>query len=251
MTLRLVEKIILSVFVLALAGSASPSQAFAVAVPLDKAAVEQIVKSYIMENPQLILDSVENYQKKARTERQSEGLKKSKDTLLKDLDSPETGNPQGDMTIVEFFDYNCGYCKHAFPEIKALLETDKNIRVVFKEFPILGPTSVTASKWALAANKQKKYFEFHSALMENKQPITDELLEKIAKDVGLDTKQVKADAEDKGIQAQIDKNRQLSESLGLTGTPAFVIGDEVLPGFIQLDEMERMIAGIRAKAAKK
>ncbi len=251
MAVRLVKKIVLFVSVLVLAGFAWCSAVHAADAPLDKAAVEKIVKDYIMGNPQVILDSVSDYQKKARTERMSEGLKKNKDLLLKDQEAPAAGNLQGDITVVEFFDYNCGYCKHAFPEVKALIEKDKNVRVVFREFPILGPTSLTASKWALAAHKQKKYFEFHAALMGNKSPITDEALEKLAKDTGLDVAQMKKDVAGPDVLAQVEKSRRLAESLGLTGTPAFVIGDEVVPGAIQLDGTEKLVAKARAAAPKK
>ena len=155
------------------------------------------------------------------------------------------------MTIVEFFDYNCGYCKKAFPEIQSLLGKDKKIRFVFKDFPILGPSSETAAKWALAAQKQKKYFAFHTLMMQNKTRIDDDLLESVAKKAGLDVAQAKKDIESSDILVQIEKNRSLAGNLGLGGTPAFIIGDDVVPGALSLEEIENRIADLRKSRAKK
>jgi protein-disulfide isomerase len=215
---------------------------------LTKDDVEKIVHDYIVANPKLIMDSVDDYQKAAMQKRSQEGMKKNKDVLTKDAHSPEAGNPKGDVTMVEFFDYNCHFCKAAFPAIQSLLEKDKNVRVVFKEFPILGPSSETAAKWALAADKQKKYYEFHSAMMNNKEQITDELLEKVAKDVGMDVAQAKSDVASPEMLVQIEKNRALASDLGLNGTPAFIIGDEVSPGAISLEAMQKRISDARNAA---
>jgi len=175
---------------------------------------------------------------------------KHRQTLLNDIDSPEAGNPDGDVTLVEFFDYNCGYCKKAFSAVQEVLEKDKKVRVVFKEFPILGPSSETAAKWALAAGKQKKYFEFHKKLMNNKSPIDDVLLEKIAKDIGMDVDQAKKDTGSADVLKQIEDNRSLASSLGLGGTPAFVIGEEVVPGMMFPEDFLKKIAEMRKKKDK-
>jgi protein-disulfide isomerase len=221
----------------------------AAAQPLAKEDVEKIVQDYIMNNPQAILDSVDNYQKKMAQQRQEEGLDRNRDEIFKDAGSPEIGNPKGDITVVEFFDYNCGYCKHVLPDIQALVKKDKNVRFVFKDFPILGPSSETAAKWALAAHKQNKYFDFHRALMENKTPITDELLESIAAKTGMDVAAAKQAVGGPDIAMQIEKNRSLAENLGLTGTPAFIVGNDILRGAFPLAELEKKIAEQR-KAKK-
>lgn len=218
---------------------------------LDKAAVEKIVHDYIMNNAQVIMDSVDQYQKKTMTERSSEAIKTNAEYLFKDDDAPFLGNADGDIRIVEFFDYNCGYCKKVLPELLSLVEKDKNVRIVFKDLPILGPTSETSAKWALAAHKQKKYFPFHKIMMEHKGPITDEVLEKAAKDAGLDVEQAKKDSESTDIMMQIEKNRSLSGQLGISGTPAFVIGDNVVPGALPVDELVKMIDDERKKKSEK
>jgi protein-disulfide isomerase len=208
---------------------------------LSKTEIEQVIHDYIMAHPETIMESVDQFQKKAQESRFGDAVEKNKDALFKDTSSPEIGNPKGDVTVVEFFDYNCHYCKDALPELKKMLEKDKKVRVIFKDFPILGPTSETASKWALAAHKQGKYFEFHKALMENKQPISDEVLEKIAKDVGLDLDKAKKAAEGTDVLIQIEKNRSLATNMGLSGTPAFVIGTEIVPGGMRADVMLKRI----------
>lgn len=214
---------------------------------LTTADVEQIVHDYIMKNPEVILTAVDDYQKKSQRQTQGAALEKNKDAIFNDTSSPIVGNPKGDVTIVEFMDYNCHYCKLSFPTVLSMIAKDKNLRVVMKDFPILGPTSETAAKWALAAQKQKKYLEFHKALMENKAPISDELLEKTATDTGLDVAQIKKDIQGSDILLQIEKNRSLASNLGLSGTPAFVIGDTVVFGAYSQEEMEKMVFDARAK----
>lgn len=234
---------------------ATPAPAAVPASPppasLTKADVEKIVHDYIMENPVVILTAVDEYQKKTQAGAQGAALEKNKDFLYGDADSPVMGNPAGDVTVVEFMDYNCHYCKVSLPTILSLLEKDKQVRVIFKDFPILGPTSETAAKWALAAQKQKKYFEFHKALMDNKSPISNEVLEKIAKNLGLDVAQAKKDAEGAEVSGQISKNRSLAMNLGLSGTPAFIIGDEVFAGAMPLEDMQKEIAELRQEKQKK
>lgn len=230
---------------------ASATPAATAGQALSKDQIEQIVHDYIVANPQLIMDSVDSYMKKTREAHSVQGLKQNKDTLTKDANSPEAGNPAGDVTVVEFFDYNCHFCKGSFPAIQSLLDKDKKVRVVFKEYPILGPSSETAAKWALAADKQKKYFAFHSAMMNNKEQINDELLEKVAKSVGMDVDKAKMDISSPDVLAEITKNRTLADQLDIHGTPAFIIGDDISGGAIPEEEMEQKIAAIRAAAAKK
>jgi protein-disulfide isomerase len=218
---------------------------------LSKADVEKIIHDYIVANPQVILNAVDDYQRTGAAARAVEGMSKNKDNLQNDPASAFVGNPDGDVTVVEFFDYNCHFCKDALPTVMKLLDKDKNVRFVFKDFPILGPTSETAAKWALAANKQKKYFEFHKAMMENKTPIDDALLEKVAAGVGMNVDQAKKDIASQEILLQIEKDRTLANDIGIRGTPAFVVGDELVSGALTLESLEKKVAEQREKAKKK
>jgi protein-disulfide isomerase len=237
------------------AQAADPASAPAAATTaLTKEQIDQTIHDYIMNNPKLIMESVDNFQRKNMRDREahaSEDVKKNRDVLTKDASSPEAGDPKGDVTVVEFFDYNCHFCKGSFPAVQSLLDKDKKVRVVFKEFPILGPSSETAAKWALAADKQKKYFEFHKAMMDNKEQINDELLERVAKSVGMDVDKAKMDISSPDVAGQLAKNRALAEQLDINGTPAFIIGDDISRGAIPEDEMEQKITAIRAAAGKK
>lgn len=220
---------------------AAPSAQAEEASALTKEQVQQIVHDYIMENPMVIMTSVDDYQKRTVKERSTAAIQSNYDDLYNDTEAPFIGNKEGDVTIVEFFDYNCGYCKKAFAELQAFAATDKDVKIVFKDFPILGASSESAAKWSLAAHKQGKYFEFHRRMMEHKGQITDEVLESAAKDAGLDV--AKASAWIGGTEAliQIEKNRALASQLGISGTPAFIIGEEVAPGAVSAEELKRMV----------
>jgi len=225
------------------------AQAATATPALTKAQVEQIVHDYIMNNPKVLMDSVAGYQQKMQADREAqagEELKKNMSTIVKDVNSPEAGNAKGDVTVVEFFDYNCHFCKGAFPAVQGLIDKDKKVRVVFKEFPILGPSSQTAAQWALAANKQGKYFAFHAAMMNNKEQINDDLLQKVAKSVGMDIDKAKVDINSPEVATEIAKNRTLAEQLDINGTPAFIVGDQINRGAIPEDALEQEISEIRA-----
>lgn len=210
--------------------------------------IEKIVREYLLENPDVVVESIQNYQLKER-ERQEQAfrdqIKDSKEDIYNDPGSPVAGNPDGDVTIVEFFDYNCGYCKKAMEDLTKLMEADKNVKVVFKEFPILSESSNEIARWALASNFQGKYFDFHLAVMSHSGPKNTAALEKIAKKVGLDVKQLKKDAESKAVRGQIEKTRSLARSLGISGTPAFIINDKLSPGYIRFDVMKQAVENAR------
>lgn len=232
---------------LALAALLTSATGRAAEPALDKAAVEKIIHEYIMNNPTVIMDSVDQYQRKTAREKSAEAIKSNTVYLFQDDDAPFLGKADGDVKIVEFFDYNCGYCKRVLPELQSLVDKDKNVKIVFKDFPILGPSSETSAKWALAAHKQKKYFPFHKIMMEHKGAISDELLQKAAKDAGLDVEKAKKDVESTDIMMQIEKNRALAGQLGISGTPAFVIGEDVIPGAIPVDEIQKLVEEARKK----
>ncbi len=170
------------------------------------------------------------------------------DELKKDASSPVAGNPKGNVTIVEFFDYRCAYCKKVFPTVRELLKTDKNVRYVFKEFPILGPDSVTASRAALAvwSLAPDQYLDFHSALMNTHGGLSEVQVLGIAKKIGLDPEKVHKAMADPKITKTIEKNIALAQSLNIQGTPAFIVGDQLLPGAVELDHLRELVSAERA-----
>jgi len=203
-----------------------------------------IIRDYLMENPQIIMEAAEKFrqnQEQIENQAAAEKIKSSGDALYNDPTSPVVGNKKGDVTIVEFFDYNCGYCKMAYKDVKTLVEEDKNLRVVFKEMPILSENSHTTARYALAAEKQGKYWEFHQAIMEGARA-EGSGLEKIAKDIGVDLDKLKKDAESAEVRAILEKNLTLARDLGFTGTPAFVLGDVPLRGHYGIEELRKQIA---------
>ncbi len=234
-------------------GIAGAAKAEDTAAPkaLTKADVEKIIEEYLMENGKVIMDSVDNYQRKSVQERSAEGLKNNYDKLYNDSEAPFIGKKDGDVVLVEFFDYNCGYCKRALPTVEKLVETDKSLKIVLIDFPILGPTSETAARWALAAKKQDKYFEFHRLMMEHNGQITDEALRDVGKTAGLDVDQAARDADSADVTAQIEKNRALAQSVGVTGTPAFTVDMHFFPGAVPVEELKKAIDEVRAQKKAK
>ncbi len=228
-------------------GVASLAHAQEAAAPLTKADVEKIVEEYLMNNGKVIMDSVDSYQRKSVQERSAQGIKDNYDKLYNDKDLPFIGNKDGDVVVAEFFDYNCGYCKRVFPEVQKLVEKDKNVKVVFIEFPILGPTSKTAAQWALAAHKQDRFFEFHAKMMEHNGQIDDAALREVAKAAGLDVDKAAKDAESSDVVMMVEKNLTLGQAVGVTGTPAFTIDEQFFPGAVPADELIKGVETARAK----
>lgn len=207
--------------------------------------INELIKEYLMENGDVIMEAVQKHQAEAEVARKEAAEEKIGEytDYFKTADLPMTGNPEADLVIVEFFDYNCGFCKRALPSVQAVLKEFDNVRFVFKEMPILGPTSRTAAEYALAAKKQDKYFEMHAALMEYKGPKDKENIHKIAQGLGLDTAKLDADAASEDIKLQIEDSMTISRELGITGTPAFIIGDQLVPGFMEPDQMVSTVKG--------
>lgn len=212
----------------------------------DRAALEAVVLEVIKDNPQAILESVNQFLQKQQQERQNVSLEEHASRLFKS-NSPVGGNPEGDVTMVEFFDYRCGYCKRAFESVDRLIKEDKNLRVVFKEFPILGPESETASRWALAADMQGKYMEFHDALMQHRGAYDEKSLTAIAEKLGLNAGRMRQDAQSADVSNAIQMNRALANDLGITGTPGFIIEDQLISGAIPYESMVETISQKRAK----
>jgi hypothetical protein len=215
-----------------------------------KEALGTIIKDYIMENPEIIFEAADKH--RANQENADEAAFDEKRLeysafLYENDSSPSVGNPDADVVIVEFFDYNCGYCKKALSDVQTIIKEDDNVRFVFKEMPILSPASRDAAKWALAANKQGKYFEYHVGLMNMSGAKSVNNLEKLAKDLGLDVDQMKKDANDPETDAMIDKNLLVSQELGIRGTPAFIIDDFLARGYMGIEGMKTVIKNAREK----
>lgn len=215
---------------------------------LNRTQIEQIIADYIKNNPRAIIDSVNSYgeqQQALSAKDASERIKARSAWLYNNKNHAQAGNSKGDVTIVEFFDYNCGYCKQAMPELMALLDIDKNVRLIFVEIPILGESSKEAAKWALAAKDQDAYLEFHVALMKHHGPLSSGVIEDYAKKAGIDVEKAKKQKDLPEIQAAINDNLKVANELGVSGTPAFVVGDQLLGGWVGAESLRDAIKAAR------
>jgi protein-disulfide isomerase len=218
--------------------------------PLSREAVEQIVRDYLIRHPEVVgnaLRALEQQREVAERQRRAEALRTYQKDLTRDPAAPVAGNPDGDVTVVEFFDYRCGFCKTVLPTVQQLLREDPKVRVVYKELPILGPDSLLASRAALAARTQGKYAALHDALMAAREPLTRPTILDIARRAGLDAGRLDKDMEAPEILAQIRRNHELAEKIGINGTPAFVIGAELAPGALDLATLKRLVDQARRK----
>lgn len=225
-----------------------PTAAKAEMTAEQKKEVEALVHQYILENGGLLIESVNKFQAKQEEETNKEAAVKAKallETLKKDKDVAFTGNPDGDVTVVEFFDYNCGYCKKAFEEIQSLLKDDKNVKIVLYDMPILGPDSLESAKWSLAAKKQDKYFAYHTALMNHQGGKDEATFKKLAEDAGLDADKLAKDKNDPAIEEEIKTHIQTAQELGIQGTPGFLINEKIFRGYIPYDVIQKTIADER------
>jgi protein-disulfide isomerase len=214
----------------------------------DKGKLEQTIHDYLLAHPEVIVEALEKYQaeqEKAAAEKQAQAIVERREELTRAPDAPVLGNPNGNVTVVEFFDYRCPYCKTVAHSFIDLFEKDGNVRFVLKEFPILGEDSVFAAKAALAAHMQGKYREFHIALMDFKGKLTGADVRQLAAGVGIDLARLEQDMQSPAIVDSINRNLSLGEALGVRGTPAFVVGDEMIPGAISAEDMQKRIAADR------
>ena len=215
---------------------------------LNESAIRDLVLDTIRENPEIIREAIDILRAEemaAQEAATAEALKSQIAALHNDPNAEVIGNPDGDITVVEFFDYNCGYCRRVFPAVQDLIEGDGNIRVVLREWPILGEESVFAARASLASRNQGKYEEFHTALMANQGRASQANVLSLADDIGMDIEQLQKDMESAVIDAHFETSRQLAESLGVNGTPAFVFGDQLIPGAIELDQMRDLVDELR------
>lgn len=222
--------------------------------PLEGAARDALraeIRAYLLENPEVIFEAIQILEAKrnaAAAQSDAEAVAALRDRLLDDGHSFVTGNPDGDVTVIEFSDYRCGYCKKAHPEIHALLERDPNVRLVVKEFPILGPESVTLARMALAALAldPARFAALNDTLMRHPGNLNETTGYRLAAEAGYDLAALKAAAASTEIDAKLQANAALAEQLGLQGTPSFVIGSEVIRGYLPVDELAAAVAATRA-----
>ena len=208
--------------------------------------VKQLALEAILENPEIIMQAVAILQQREK-EQAASGANTVRLEVESDPNAPNLGNPEGDVTVVEFFDYNCPYCRSAGQTVQALLAADENVRVIYREWPILGDDSVMAARAALAAREQGKYEAFHWALMNGEGRVTEALIFKVARDLGMDVAQLEADMVSPAVEAHIALSNALAQQLGFTGTPAFIVGDKTAPGMLNLDEIAILVAEARAE----
>lgn len=214
----------------------------------ERAAFRAEVRAYLMDNPEVILEAVhllEQRQADAQVEADFQLVSDNAEALFNDGFSWVGGNPDGDITIVEFLDYRCGYCRRAMPEVASLLERDGNIRLIVKEFPILGDASMVSSRFAIATKHVaggEAYGKVHDALMEFNGEPTDAALRRLAEGLALDGDAILAAMDSPAVTDEIAQTRALAQKLEINGTPTFVLHDELLRGFLPADQMEAMIA---------
>ena len=240
--MRVSQMILAATFALAL-----PEQSLSQEISDDR--IKALVAETLRENPELVLEALqalEARQAEAQAATAASVLTKERTTLERDPNAPILGNPDGDVTIVEFFDYNCPYCKRAMPEVNALMADDTNVRLVLREWPILSEGSAFAARAALASRQQGKYAEMHDALMTMRGKVEAEAVLRIAGEVGLDIEKLKIDMQSPEVEEHIATSMRLAEALGFNGTPSFVVGDQLIPGFVEKPQLVEAVTAARA-----
>lgn len=232
----------------ALAAPVAAQDAF---TPAQRDALDERIRSYILENPELLIEALEVLEarrQQAQAAADGELIASAREALFEDGYSHVFGNPEGDVVIVEFSDYRCGYCKRAHPEVMRLLEEDGNIALILKDFPVLGPDSAMASAAAMAARMEdpERYEAFHEAMMTHRGQLDEAAIFGLAAQAGFDEAALRLAMASPEIEARIRANYQLAQALRIEGTPGFVIGDQVLRGFAPYDAMVQLVAQARA-----
>ncbi|TDE40749.1 DsbA family protein [Antarcticimicrobium sediminis] len=238
----------------ALALLAGPAQALDLTQMSDaeRTAFRAEVRSYLMDNPEVILESVqllEQRQASAEAKADFDMVADNADAIFNDGFSWVGGNPDGDITLVEFMDYRCGYCRKAVPEVQQLLEQDGNIRFIVKEFPILGEASLISSRFAVATKQvagDDAYEQAHTALLDLQGDLSDVVLRRLAEGLGLDADAILAQMDSDEVTDELSKTRDLAQKLRISGTPTFVLQDELLRGYLPVDQMSAIVTEKRA-----
>jgi protein-disulfide isomerase len=246
--MRLYAALVFCVTVLVV-GPILPLWAESLSVPAQPA-LDQAIEQYIRSHPEVIVQSLQSYEVKRQEDesvRVRQTIATHQEELLRDPASPVSGNLNGDVTVIEFFDYRCGYCKRVASAVTQLQKDEPGVRVVYKDFPILGEASVFGARAALAAREQGKHQAFHEAMFASETELTQEEVFAIAQRIGLDVKKLESDLQAPEWQAAIDRNHALATLLGISGTPGFVIGSELYPGALELTGLKALVAKARTK----
>jgi protein-disulfide isomerase len=240
--------------VVAAATAAGTSYLFLRYAPLDQASaperIERIIRDYLINKPEILVEMTNELDRRQTADQsvqQQKGISQNADAIFRSPVSHVAGNPNGDVSVVEFFDYNCSYCRRSLPDVLKLISEDGKVRLVLKELPILSNDSVAAAKLALAANKQSKYFEMHQKLFSESGKADKDKALRIAKELGLDIDQLQKDAQDPDIKKALDESVDLARKLDLKGTPLFLIGDRVIAGAPDdlFDQLKAKVAEVR------
>jgi protein-disulfide isomerase len=243
-----------------LAPSAPPQSAAPPVAPtgsfsgLQKKEIENIIRDYLVSNPEVLVEAqnaLEAKMDKVQSERMAVAIKDNAGELYRSAASPIV-NAKGDVPVIEFFDYNCGYCKKAFPEVAQLIDHDKKVRLILKEFPILAKGSEEASRVALAAKMQGKYWEFHRAMLENQGQANEASALRVAEKLGLDMARLKKDMSAPEVKKEIEATHALANKMGIQGTPHFIVGDKIIPGAPEnlLELLNKHAAEVRKEGCK-
>ena len=206
------------------------------------------IRDYLMANPEVVRDAIDELQRKQNEEEQAAqvaAIGDNRDLLFSSPRQVVMGNPNGDVTLIEFFDYNCGYCKRALEDMMVLMKADPKLRVVLKEFPVLGPASVDAARVGVAVRMQdktgKKYLEFHQKLLTGRGQVDRARALAAAREVGLDVARIERDMASEEARTSLEESMSLAEKLGLNGTPSYVIGQNVVVGAVGLEALRGKI----------
>ena len=229
---------------------AAPANAQEAFTPAQRDAIRALLVETLRAQPELVLEALQMLEQRQEAEARSaarQALKDRQREIFEDASNPVAGNPQGRTILVEFFDYRCPYCKQMDAPIKTLVAAEPDLRIVRKDLPVLGPASIVASRAALAARLQNKYPAMHDALMGFRGQLDEAAIFRIAGDVGIDVARLRRDMESPEIGAQLQRNAALAPALAINGTPAFVIGDTLVPGAVDLATLRSLIAEARAK----
>lgn len=230
--------------------SAPPARAQDAVDPAERQRIEGIVHDYLMANPEVILEairSMEERQQAAKEQQRDSIIDQVVPTLTASPLTPTFGADDSDVVMVEFFDYQCGYCKRLYPGVQKLMENDPKLKVIFAELPILGPASLVAARAALASQEQGKYMEFHDALMEHQGQLSDGVIFDLADEVGLDIDKLKVDMEAPKVMQYLAMIRSISDSLDIRGTPAMVIGKNFVGGYVPYEKLQEIVEQVRAE----
>ena len=223
--------------------------------PAEREKIEQVIQEYLLENPEILALAFRELQRRQTLARMGPAIENYRDFLEREPSAAVLGNPDGDVTIVEFFDYRCGFCRRHFPDVMKLVQEDGNIRFIPRQFPILDrpgdtPVSYLASRAALAAQKQGKFEEFHVATMTSSGSLTEEGIYDIAREVGLNVEQLKEDMNDRLIIKNVQNTLAIGKDIGFEGTPGYIIGDDVVTGAEGYGRLLQAVNRARREKAK-